>query len=51
MVPLLKQQQEPLIDNTDLDASDIIAKSLQIAGDIDIYTNSNVVIEELTSNK
>ena len=40
-----------LIDNTDLDASDIIAKSLQIAGDIDIYTNSNVVIEELTSNK
>jgi len=40
-----------LLDNTELDAPDIVAKSLQIAGDIDIYTNSNAIIEELISNK
>jgi ATP-dependent HslUV protease subunit HslV len=33
--------------NTDLDAKNIAVKSMQIAGDICIYTNTNVVIEEL----
>ena len=40
-----------LLDNTDLDASEIVAKSLQIAGDIDIYTNGKVLIEELDAKK
>ena len=40
-----------LLDNTDLDAPEIVAKSLQIAGDIDIYTNANAIIEVLDSSK
>ncbi len=36
-----------LLENTDLDATDIIKKSLTIAGDICIYTNHNHTIEEL----
>ncbi|MCU7958978.1 MAG: ATP-dependent protease subunit HslV [gamma proteobacterium symbiont of Bathyaustriella thionipta] len=38
-----------LMDNTELDARDIVEKSLHIAADICIYTNHNLVIEELTS--
>jgi len=36
-----------LKDNTDLTASEIVRKSLEIAGGIDIYTNQNIVVEEL----
>jgi len=36
-----------LIANTELTASEIVRKSLEIAGGIDIYTNSNLTIEEL----
>jgi ATP-dependent HslUV protease subunit HslV len=36
-----------LAANTDLDAKTIAEKAMQIAGDICIYTNSNLVIEEL----
>lgn len=36
-----------LIANTDLAPADIVRKSLEIAGDIDIYTNTNIVVEEL----
>jgi ATP-dependent HslUV protease subunit HslV len=36
-----------LLDNTDLDARSIVEKSLQIAGDICIYTNRHITIEEL----
>jgi ATP-dependent HslUV protease, peptidase subunit HslV len=36
-----------LVDNTRLTAYDIVEKSLNIAGDICIYTNKNLVIEEL----
>ena len=36
-----------LLQNTDLPASDIARKALNIAGDICVYTNQNVVIEEL----
>ena len=39
-----------LIENTDLPAEDIVRKGLQIAGDICVYTNGNVVIESLTIN-
>ncbi len=38
-----------LCANTDLDAYDIVAKSLQIAGDICVFTNQNHVIETLDS--
>jgi ATP-dependent HslUV protease subunit HslV len=36
-----------LAANTELDAKTIAQKSMQIAGDICIYTNTNIVIEEL----
>ena len=36
-----------LIRNTELEARDIVEQSLQIAADICVYTNSNIVIEEL----
>ena len=38
-----------LLDSTDLSARDIVEKSLHIAGDICIYTNHNLRIEELVS--
>lgn len=40
---------QALIDNTDLSARDIVSRSLNIAADICIYTNHNLVIEELGS--
>ena len=36
-----------LAANTTLDARTIAQKSMEIAGDICIYTNANIVIEEL----
>lgn len=36
-----------LVENTRLSAYDVVEKSLNIAGDICIYTNQNLVIEEL----
>ncbi|MGB0122712.1 MAG: HslU--HslV peptidase proteolytic subunit, partial [Silvibacterium sp.] len=36
-----------LIENTDLNAHDIAEKSLRIAGQICIYTNDQITIEEL----
>ena len=36
-----------LLNNTELDAREITEKSLNIAGDICIYTNHNLTIEEL----
>jgi ATP-dependent HslUV protease subunit HslV len=38
-----------LAQNTELGARDIVEKSLNIAADICIYTNRNIVIEELKS--
>ena len=40
---------QALIDNTELSARDIASRSLNIAADICIYTNRNLVIEELRS--
>jgi ATP-dependent HslUV protease subunit HslV len=37
-----------LFENTDLAPADIVTKSLEIAGDICIYTNKNFTIEELS---
>jgi ATP-dependent HslUV protease subunit HslV len=36
-----------LLQNTDLDARDIAEKALSIAGDICVYTNQNIIVEEL----
>jgi ATP-dependent HslUV protease subunit HslV len=36
-----------LLDNTELGARDIVEKALGIAADICVYTNRNVVVEEL----
>ncbi len=40
-----------LLGNTELDAKDIVEKSLTIAGDVCIYTNHNFTIESLDSKK
>jgi ATP-dependent HslUV protease subunit HslV len=36
-----------LLNNTDLGAREIVEKALLIAGDICVYTNQNIIIEEL----
>ncbi|MDP1557732.1 MAG: ATP-dependent protease subunit HslV [Nitrosomonas sp.] len=36
-----------LLENTDLSATEIVTKSLNIAGDLCIYTNKNLVIESI----
>ena len=39
--------QHPLLESTDMSARDIVEKALQIAGDICVYTNQHITIEEL----
>ncbi|PRM45433.1 ATP-dependent protease subunit HslV, partial [Haemophilus influenzae] len=36
-----------LVENTELSAHEIVEKSLRIAGDICVFTNTNFTIEEL----
>ncbi len=36
-----------LLAHSELSAKEIVAASLQIASDIDVYTNSNIIVEEL----
>ncbi len=45
--PFAQSAARALLENTDMDARVIVEKALQIAGDICIYTNHNVSIEEL----
>jgi ATP-dependent HslUV protease subunit HslV len=45
--PFAQAAGTALLENTDLDARTIVEKSLMIAGDICIYTNQNLTIEEL----
>lgn len=45
--PFAQSAARALLDNTDLSARDIVEKGLNIAADICIYTNHNLVIEEL----
>lgn len=47
--PYAQAAARALLENTDLSAKDIVNKALGIAGDICIYTNHTMVIEELTS--
>ena len=48
--PFAQAAAMALSDSTDLSAREIVEKSLNIAGDICIYTNHNLTIEELESN-
>lgn len=48
--PFAQSAARALLENTELDAAEIVRKSLAIAGDICIYTNHNLTIEELDSD-
>ena len=48
--PFAQAAARALIENTELGARDIVEKGLSIAGDICIYTNHNLTIEELDLN-
>ncbi len=45
--PFAQSAARALFENTDMSARSIVEKSLNIAGDICVYTNHNHVIEEL----
>lgn len=48
--PFAQAAAKALMENTKLSARDIVQKALIIAGDICIYTNGNLTIEELTDD-
>jgi ATP-dependent HslUV protease subunit HslV len=45
--PFAQAAASALLKNTDLSAREIVEKALLIAGDICVYTNHNITIEEL----
>ncbi len=45
--PFAQSAARALLDNTELSAKEIVEKGLRIAGDVCIYTNHNLTIEEL----
>lgn len=47
--PFAQSAARALLENTELDAREIVEKSLNIAADICIYTNRNLTIEESPS--
>lgn len=47
--PYAQAAAQALMQNTDLDARMIVERSLVIAADICVYTNHNIVIEELAA--
>ena len=49
--PFAQAAATALLQNTDLSASEIVEKGLNIAADIYIYTNHNLTIETLDYNK
>ncbi len=46
--PFAQAAATALIENTELSAKEIVEKSLNIAGNICVYTNTNLTIEELS---
>ncbi|KTD65270.1 ATP-dependent protease subunit HslV [Legionella spiritensis] len=48
--PFAQSAARALLENTKLSAADIVRKALKIAGDICIYTNHNLTLEELDSD-
>jgi ATP-dependent HslUV protease subunit HslV len=49
--PYAQSAARALLENTELSAREIVEKSLTIAGDICIYTNHNLRIEELATEQ
>lgn len=49
--PFAQSAATALLENSDLSAHNIVEKALNIAADICIYTNHNLTIEELDSEK
>jgi ATP-dependent HslUV protease subunit HslV len=49
--PFAQAAATALLENSDLPARDIVEKALNIAGDICVYTNHNLTIEELDCKK
>jgi ATP-dependent HslUV protease subunit HslV len=47
--PFAQAAAKALMENTQLSAKEIVQKALTIAGDIFIYTNNNLTIEELNN--
>lgn len=47
--PYAQAAARALLSNTDLSAEDIVRRALEIAADICVFTNSNVVIQTLTA--
>lgn len=45
--PYAQSAARALLENTNLSAADVVKKSLEIAGDLCIYTNQNHIIETL----
>ncbi len=45
--PFAQAAARALMENTDLGAAEIVERALQIAADICVYTNTNLVIEKL----
>jgi ATP-dependent HslUV protease subunit HslV len=45
--PYAQAAAQALMQNTDLEAREIVEKALRIAGDICVYTNQNITLEEL----
>ncbi|MGA9421730.1 MAG: ATP-dependent protease subunit HslV [Rhodanobacteraceae bacterium] len=45
--PFAQAAAKALLENTELDAREVVERALNIAGEICIYTNRNVTIEEL----
>ncbi|ABC32630.1 ATP-dependent protease HslVU (ClpYQ), peptidase subunit [Hahella chejuensis KCTC 2396] len=45
--PYAQAAARALLENTELEASDIVKKSLVIAGDICVFTNQNLTLEEI----
>jgi len=45
--PFAQAAAKALLENTELDAEEIVRRALKIAGDICIYTNHNVTVEML----
>ena len=45
--PFAKAAAQALLDNTKLSAREIVERAMDIAGKICIYTNQNIIVEEL----
>ncbi len=43
----LGKKTRALIDIANMDAKEIVKKSMKIASDLCVYTNNNVIIEEI----